>query len=83
MVSGQVDRLVVTSDQVLIVDFKSDIKVPGDWNQVPRKYIEQLRAYAECLAGMYPQHSIRCALLWTAIPRLDTVPDQWLQLEAA
>lgn len=83
MVSGQIDRLVITPEQVLIVDFKSDLKIPETETQISQKYLTQLRVYAECLAGMYPQHQIRCALLWTALPRLDVVPDQLLQLKAA
>jgi len=69
-VSGRIDRLLVTADSVLIVDYKTMRPVPADESQVPAAYLEQLGAYRAALGGVYPGKAIRCALLWTEGPSL-------------
>ena len=79
--SGQVDRLVVTPHEVLVVDYKSDRTVADRSDKFPEKYLRQLQAYRECLLRLYPNHRIRCALLWTSIPRMDVVPEEMIKIE--
>jgi ATP-dependent helicase/nuclease subunit A len=68
--SGQIDRLVVLEDRVLIVDYKSLRPPPATEDEVAPIYLRQLAAYRAALARIYPDHEIRCALLWTEGPRL-------------
>ncbi|MBL0941606.1 MAG: double-strand break repair helicase AddA [Alphaproteobacteria bacterium] len=68
--SGQIDRLVVTESEVLIIDYKTDQKPARSLEEVPQGYIKQLEAYKIILADIYPHHTIRCAILWTHIPML-------------
>ncbi len=68
-VSGQIDRLVVTPTEVLIVDFKSNRPPPASADAVPDLYWRQMGAYRAVIGGIYPDRSIRCALLWTDGPR--------------
>jgi ATP-dependent helicase/nuclease subunit A len=68
--SGQIDRLVVTGDRVLIVDYKSLRPPPAAENEVAPVYLRQLAAYRAALTQIYPDREIRCALLWTEGPRL-------------
>jgi ATP-dependent helicase/nuclease subunit A len=70
VVSGQVDRLVVTDEAVLVVDYKSNRPPPVDASQVPPAYLRQMAAYAAVLAQVYPGRAMRCALLWTDGPHL-------------
>ena len=65
LVSGQIDRLVVTDDAVLIVDFKTNHNPPSAPAEAPEAYVRQLALYRAVLARLYPQRSIRTALLWT------------------
>ncbi|MDE2379049.1 double-strand break repair helicase AddA [Bradyrhizobium sp.] len=65
LVSGQIDRLAVTPDEVLIVDFKTNRALPGAAAEAPAAYVRQLALYRAVLARLYPQHAIRAALLWT------------------
>jgi ATP-dependent helicase/nuclease subunit A len=65
LVSGQIDRLVVTPDQVLIVDFKTNHAPPNRAEEAPRTYLRQLALYRAVLSNLYPQRAIRAALLWT------------------
>jgi ATP-dependent helicase/nuclease subunit A len=70
LVSGQIDRLVVTDTQVLIVDFKTNQSPPDSATEAPAAYIRQLALYRALLARLYPQRPIRAALLWTETPEL-------------
>jgi ATP-dependent helicase/nuclease subunit A len=64
-VSGQVDRLTVTQDAVLIADFKTNREPPRRIEDVPDAYVRQLALYRAVLAQLYPGKAIRCALVWT------------------
>jgi ATP-dependent helicase/nuclease subunit A len=84
LVSGQIDRLVVTPDAVLIVDYKTNHAPPEDATEAPSAYIRQLALYRAVLARLYPQLPIRAALLWTETPELMEIsaPALDAQLEA-
>ncbi|MGN6571964.1 MAG: double-strand break repair helicase AddA [Pseudolabrys sp.] len=69
-VSGQVDRLVVTPDEVLIADFKTNRPAPQRIEDVPPGYVQQLALYRAVLARLYPGRVIRAALVWTEVPDL-------------
>ncbi len=69
-VSGQVDRLSVTKDQVLIADFKTNRTPPRRIEEIPRAYVEQLAAYRAVLKKLYPDKLVRAALIWTEVPDL-------------
>jgi ATP-dependent helicase/nuclease subunit A len=68
--SGQIDRLVVTDERVLIVDYKTLRPPPAAEDDVAPIYLRQLAAYQGALQQIYPDREIRCALLWTEGPRL-------------
>jgi ATP-dependent helicase/nuclease subunit A len=68
--SGQIDRLVVTSERVLVVDFKTVRPAPASEDDVPTLYLQQLAIYRAAIARIYPDRCIDCALLWTDGPRL-------------
>ncbi len=70
VLSGQIDRLVVEDNRVLVVDFKTLRSPPPTEAEVPPVYLRQLALYRAALARIYPAHEIRCALLWTEGPRL-------------
>jgi ATP-dependent helicase/nuclease subunit A len=69
-VSGQIDRLVVARDAVLIADFKTDRAPPARIEDVPEGYVRQLALYRAVLAQLYPDRPIRAALIWTELPEL-------------
>jgi ATP-dependent helicase/nuclease subunit A len=70
LVSGQVDRLVVSPGEVLIVDFKTNHAPPNLPTQAPAAYVRQLALYRAVLQKLYPQLPVRAALLWTERPEL-------------
>ena len=72
--SGQIDRLVVTDTEAVIVDYKTNRPPPRDVAQVADAYLFQLAAYVLALREIYPGKAVRAALLWTDGPRLMPIP---------
>ena len=73
-VFGTIDRLVVGADDVLVIDYKSNRSVPDSPEQIPDGILRQLGAYAAAMAQIYPDRTIRTAILWTEGRRLMEVP---------
>jgi ATP-dependent helicase/nuclease subunit A len=69
-VPGQVDRLAVTENAVLIGDFKTNRDPPQRIDKVPPGYVRQLALYRAVLEKIYPDRPIRAALIWTEVPDL-------------
>ena len=82
-VSGQVDRLAVTADAVLIADYKTNRPAPERFEDVPPAYVRQLALYRAVLAQLYPDKAIRAALLWTDVPDLMEIPASAMDRELA
>ena len=82
-INGRVDRLVVTQDYVLIIDFKTDRPAPARVEDVGQVYTTQMAAYRAVLMAAYPERPVRCAIVWTDGPRMmeliSTHMDQALQ----
>lgn len=80
-VSGQVDRLVVTDESVMIVDYKSNRVAPKTAQDAPAAYLKQMAAYRAILAKIYPEKSVKSALLWTSAGRLMPLDDAILDAQ--
>jgi ATP-dependent helicase/nuclease subunit A len=65
MVSGQIDRLLVTDTDVLVIDFKTNRPPPKTLDGVADSYLAQMACYVALLEKIYPAKTIRAALLWT------------------
>jgi ATP-dependent helicase/nuclease subunit A len=83
LVSGQIDRLVVTPDEVLIVDYKTNHAPPGTGAQAPAAYVRQLALYRGVLQKLYPQLPVRAALLWTETAEFMEISSPALDAELA
>jgi ATP-dependent helicase/nuclease subunit A len=66
--TGSIDRLLVTPDRVLIVDFKSNALIPDRVAAIPEGILRQLGAYAHMVAQIYPDRRVETAVLWTRGP---------------
>jgi ATP-dependent helicase/nuclease subunit A len=75
LISGQIDRLLITDREILIVDYKTNRPPPSQLADVPDIYKNQMRAYREIIAKLYPKRTIRAALIWTDGARLMEIPD--------
>jgi ATP-dependent helicase/nuclease subunit A len=74
-VSGKIDRLAVTDDEVFIVDYKTNRPAPTALGDVPLSYVTQLALYRALLQPLYPRHRVSAALLFTEVPVLMRIPD--------
>ncbi|AXJ96173.1 MULTISPECIES: double-strand break repair helicase AddA [unclassified Sphingomonas] len=70
VVSGTVDRLLVTADAVRVVDFKTGRRPPASADDIPPYHLAQIGAYAAALAVVFPGRRVEAGLLYTAGPRL-------------
>ncbi|MCF6221040.1 MAG: double-strand break repair helicase AddA [Robiginitomaculum sp.] len=76
--SGQIDRLCITDDSVWIVDYKSNRPPPKDEADVAPLYVRQMAAYRALARELYPDKTIRTALLWTDGPHMMVLSDALL-----
>ncbi len=83
LVSGLIDRLVVSQNEVLIVDFKTNHAPPKLPAEAPRSYVRQLALYRAVLRKLYPQLPVRAALLWTETPELMEISTPALDAQLA
>jgi len=74
VISGRMDRLVITPDRVLVVDYKTNRPAPSHVEDADPAYILQLAAYRAVLRRLYPDRAVEAALVWTDGPRLMAVP---------
>ena len=73
-ISGRIDRLVITPDRVLVVDYKTNRPAPGRIEDADPAYVLQMAVYASVLSRLYPDRTVEAALVWTDGPRLMAVP---------
>ncbi len=80
-VNGRIDRLAVTENAVLIVDFKTNRPPPAREADLARIYRTQMALYRAALARIFPRRRIDCALVWTEGPSLMPLSEDLLEAE--
>lgn len=78
LVTGQIDRLIISDDQVTILDYKTNRHVPKHVCETPEEYITQLALYRDLVARIYKNKNIVSVLLWTQTPEMMVVPNEML-----
>jgi ATP-dependent helicase/nuclease subunit A len=78
--SGRIDRLAVSADRVLIVDYKTNRPAPQSVADAPHDYVMQLALYRAVLTRLYPERTVAAAILWTDRPALMEIPSVLLDL---
>jgi ATP-dependent helicase/nuclease subunit A len=73
-ISGRMDRLVVTPERVLVIDFKSNRPAPVRIEDADPAYVLQAALYVSVLRQLYPDRPVEAALVWTDGPKLMPVP---------
>ena len=71
---GVVDRLLVTENEVQIIDFKTNAVVPETPEHCPEGLLRQMGAYANALQQIYPGRRISTAILWTRTASIMPLP---------
>ena len=64
-VFGRIDRLIVSPTDVLAIDFKSNRIVPPTAEDTPLGILAQMGIYAAALADIFPDRTIKTAVVWT------------------
>ncbi|CAN5237553.1 double-strand break repair helicase AddA [soil metagenome] len=68
VIAGTVDRLLVTSEHILVVDFKTG-RAPQSDDEIPEAHRLQMQAYCQALSVIFPDRRVGAALLYTATGR--------------
>ena len=76
--TGQVDRLVVSPERVLVLDYKTNRPPPATAEAVAPLYLRQMAAYRAVLRQAFPGRVVDCALVWTYGARLMPLPGELL-----
>ena len=76
--SGQIDRVAVLDDALLVLDYKTNRPPPKTPEEVAPAYVAQLAAYRAALRLMYPARALRAAIVWTDGPKLMEIPSTLL-----
>ena len=74
-IHGTIDRLIVTENSVLAVDFKTNAVVPENPGDCPLGLVPQMAAYAHALTQIFPGREVQTALLWTRNAQLMQLPE--------
>ena len=75
-VAGQADRIGETESEVLVADYKTGAACPLE--RTPAAYLAQMALYRAVLAPLWPQKTMRMALIWTARPEAVWLPEKML-----
>ncbi|MBV1833959.1 double-strand break repair helicase AddA [Novacetimonas pomaceti] len=75
VIVGQVDRMAVTDNEVLLCDFKTNRQPPARVEDTPVLYLRQMASYRALLRALYPGRAITCILVWTEDVRVSVLPD--------
>ncbi|NVD27565.1 double-strand break repair helicase AddA [Parasphingorhabdus flavimaris] len=73
VISGTVDRLLITDDQIYVVDFKTGRRVPESAEEAPVAYLRQMAAYVAALEKIFPNRPIKAGLLYSHGPQMLTL----------
>ncbi|WP_199553321.1 double-strand break repair helicase AddA [Sandaracinobacteroides hominis] len=76
---GTVDRLLVEETRVLIVDFKTGLRIPASPQEIPLPHRRQMAAYTAVLQRAFPGRSVEAALLYTAGPKFLLLPPKLME----
>ena len=70
VISGTIDRLLITDDQIYVVDFKTGRRVPESAEEAPVAYLRQMAAYVAALEKIFPDRPIKAGLLYSHGPQM-------------
>ena len=78
VITGTIDRLLVTESRVRLVDFKTARRPPESIAAIPSGTLRQMAAYVAALGVIYPGREVEACVLYTHVPRLFVLPDDLL-----
>jgi len=61
---GRIDLVAISSEEVVIIDYKTDSKPPSSKENIDKRYIAQLKFYTDSMKKIMPNHKIIGKILW-------------------
>lgn len=83
VISGRIDRIAITDNEVIIVDYKTNRKTPKNNDEIDKSYIRQMDLYRKALLNIYPDKNVRCFLIWTNEIKVIEISKEALKEKAA
>ncbi len=83
VISGRIDRLGITDDKVIIVDYKTGRIPPKSISAINRAYIKQMSVYKDIIKEIYPAKQVECYLIWTEGAVVFKLPEETLGKQAS
>jgi ATP-dependent helicase/nuclease subunit A len=80
-VSGRIDRIGESATEIRAADYKTG--PPCALESTPKAYLTQMALYRALLAPLWPDKTLRMALIWTAGPSVVWLPDKILDAALA
>ena len=77
-IHGAIDRLIIGTDKVIAIDYKSNRLVPDTPAQTPLGLQRQLAAYQTALRQIFPHHIVNTGILWTHTGTFTVLDDDLL-----
>lgn len=78
-VVGRIDRLVILDSEALVVDYKTSRAPPKNFKDLSSSYRKQMAIYSALVKEIYPDLSVRCMVLWTDVPSIMEIPNNFLK----
>ncbi|EHL97336.1 double-strand break repair helicase AddA [Acetobacteraceae bacterium AT-5844] len=75
---GQVDRLAIHPDRIIVLDYKTNRPPPTELAGVQPLYLRQMAAYRALLRQAWPGRQVECWLVWTWTAHAMALPDELL-----
>ena len=82
LISGQVDRLLITDEAVTVIDYKTNRPPPTTESEIAAVYLRQMATYRAAIGAIYPDRPVRVVLLWTDGPQAMELSDAVLDPHA-
>ncbi len=79
VISGRIDRMIVSEKGIKILDFKTGRHVPENAESVPTAFLRQMAHYVAAMEAIFPDHKVEAALLYSQVPRIIYLPDSLLE----
>ncbi|MDF1722462.1 MAG: double-strand break repair helicase AddA [Minwuia sp.] len=78
VVTGQVDRLLISDDRIIVADYKTNRPPPQDVADVSTAYLRQMALYRSVLQQLHGDRPVEAILVWTDEARSMSLPDALL-----
>jgi len=78
-IAGRIDRVIINKNEVLLVDYKSDLNPANNENDISKEYLTQLGLYQLMGKKIFTNKKIKAAIFWTQSENLMYLSDNKLK----